>query len=189
MPDFKFWASAPSLQYVKAKDYPAVARRNVREMHRQTGVLKCDEQGLAKRGVLVRHLVMPGETAGTEPIMRLLANEVSRDTYVNAMGQYRPAGRVSAAQFVEINRHISRAAVRPRSGSGSPGRAVADRRSAAALGGSRRRERLEVPEDAKPSIRQSQRLLAPRLRLRAPEERKPDTESWAHLRAAPDGDR
>jgi len=109
MPDFKFWDNALSLQYVKAKDYPDAARRNVREMHRQTGVLQCDQQGLAKRGVLVRHLVMPGEIAGTESIMRFLANEVSRDTYVNVMGQYYPAGRVSAAQFVEINRRISSA--------------------------------------------------------------------------------
>jgi putative pyruvate formate lyase activating enzyme len=109
MPDFKFWDSAPSLRYVKAKDYPEVARRSVREMHRQTGLLKCDEQGLAKRGVLVRHLVMPGEIAGTESIMRFLANEVSRDTYVNVMSQYHPAGRVSAGQFVEINRWINSA--------------------------------------------------------------------------------
>lgn len=109
MPDFKFWDSQPALQYVKARDYPDAARRNIREMHRQAGVLKCDEQGLAKRGVLVRHLVMPGGIAGTESIMRFLANEVSRDTYVNVMGQYYPAGRVSAAQFVEINRRISRA--------------------------------------------------------------------------------
>lgn len=109
MPDFKFWDGQPALQYVKARDYPDAARRNIREMHRQAGVLKCDEQGLAKRGVLVRHLVMPGEIAGTESIMRFLATEVSRDTYVNVMGQYYPAGRVSAAQFVEINRRISRA--------------------------------------------------------------------------------
>ena len=107
MPDFKFWDSTTSLRYVRAKDYPAAARRNIREMHRQTGVLKFDERGLAKRGVLVRHLVLPGEIAGTESIMQFLANEVSRDTYVNVMGQYYSAGRVSAAQFVEINRRIS----------------------------------------------------------------------------------
>jgi len=109
MPDFKFWDSKTSLQYVKAKDYPDAARRNIREMHRQTGVLKCDKQGLAKRGVLVRHLVMPGGIAGTESIMDFLAREISTDTYVNLMSQYYPAGRVSVAQFVEINRHVSRA--------------------------------------------------------------------------------
>ena len=109
MPDFKFWESAASLRYLKAKDYPEVARHSIREMHRQTGVLKCDERGLAKRGVLVRHMVMPGEIAGTEAIMRFLANEVSRDTYVNVMSQYHPAGRVHAAEFPEINRRISTA--------------------------------------------------------------------------------
>ena len=109
MPDFKFWDSRLSLQYLKAKDYPDAARRNIREMHRQTGALQCDENGLAKRGVLVRHLVMPGEIAGTESIMRFLAEEVSRDTYVNVMDQYYPAGRVNESQFVEINRRVSSA--------------------------------------------------------------------------------
>ncbi len=107
MPDFKFWDSALSLQYVKARDYPEAARRNVVEMHRQTGVLKCDEQGMARRGVLVRHLVMPGAIAGTESIMRFLAEELSPDTYVNVMAQYYPAGRVSDSQFVEINRRLT----------------------------------------------------------------------------------
>src|SRR5262249_31761647 len=101
MPDFKFWDPQLSPLYVKAKDYPEAARRNLREMHRQVGPLKLDERGLAKRGVLVRHLVMPGEIAGTESIMQFLASEISPDTYVNVMDQYYPAGRVSEAQFVE----------------------------------------------------------------------------------------
>jgi putative pyruvate formate lyase activating enzyme len=107
MPDFKFWDSALSLRYVKARDYADATRRGIREMHRQTGVLKCDELGLAKRGVLVRHLVMPGGIAGTAEIMRFLAEEISPDTYVNVMAQYYPAGRVSGDQFVEIGRHIT----------------------------------------------------------------------------------
>ncbi len=107
MPDFKFWDPALSLRYIKAKDYPEAARRNIREMHRQVGPLKFDEEGLAKRGVLVRHLVMPGDIAGTGSIMRFLADEVSPDTYVNVMDQYYPAGRVSALQFVEINCRVS----------------------------------------------------------------------------------
>jgi putative pyruvate formate lyase activating enzyme len=107
MPDFKFWDSAFSLRYIKAKDYPEAARRAIREMHRQTGPLTMDESGLARRGVLVRHLVMPGEIAGTESILRFLAEEVSPDTYVNIMDQYRPAGRVTKSQFVEIDRRIS----------------------------------------------------------------------------------
>ena len=106
MPDFKFWDPDLSLRYVKAKDYPEAASRAIREMHRQVGPLKLDEKGLAKRGVLVRHLVMPGDIAGTASIMRFLAEEVSPDTYVNIMNQYYPAGRVSGTQFVEINRRV-----------------------------------------------------------------------------------
>ncbi len=107
MPDFKFWDPELSLRYVKAKDYPEAARRTICEMHRQVGVLKFDERGLARRGVLVRHLIMPGDIAGTEAIVRFLAEEISPDTYVNLMDQYSPAGRVSSSQFVEINRRIS----------------------------------------------------------------------------------
>jgi putative pyruvate formate lyase activating enzyme len=71
------------------------------------GPLQIDESGLATRGLLVRHLVMPGGIAGTASIMRFLAEEVSPDTYVNVMHQYFPAGRVSASQFVEINRRVT----------------------------------------------------------------------------------
>jgi putative pyruvate formate lyase activating enzyme len=92
---------------VKAKDYPEAARRAIREMHRQVGPLKLDEKGLAKRGVLVRHLIMPGGIAGTRDILQFLADEISTDTYVNLMDQYYPAGRVSDSQFIEINRKIT----------------------------------------------------------------------------------
>ncbi|NIN69594.1 MAG: hypothetical protein GTO63_33910 [Anaerolineae bacterium] len=107
MPDFKFWDDRLSLRYLKAKDYPGAARQAIKEMHRQVGALKFDENGIAKRGVLVRHLVMPGNVAGTESIMRFLAEEVSSDTYVNMMAQYRPAGKVSAEKYAEINRRIT----------------------------------------------------------------------------------
>ncbi len=104
MPDFKFWDEDLAFLYLKARNYPEAARRAIKEMHRQVGPLKMDEDGLAKRGVLVRHLVMPGEIAGTTEVMRFLAEEVSPDTYVNVMDQYRPAGRVGADQYEEINR-------------------------------------------------------------------------------------
>ncbi len=108
MPDFKFWDPQLALRYVKARDYPEAARRAIREMHRQVGPLQLDENGLARRGVLVRHLVMPGDIAGTAAIMKFLAQEVSPDTYVNLMDQYYPAGRVEGGQFVEINRRTTR---------------------------------------------------------------------------------
>jgi putative pyruvate formate lyase activating enzyme len=107
MPDFKFWDERLSLRYLLAKDYPEAARRAIRTMHRQVGALKFDERGLARRGVLVRHLVMPGGMAGTSEIMRFLAEEVSEDTYVNIMEQYYPAGRVNSEKFEEINRRVS----------------------------------------------------------------------------------
>ncbi len=108
MPDFKMWDDRLALRYLKAKDYPAAARAALKEMQRQVGVLKLDEHGLAKRGVLVRHLVMPSGVAGTALIMRFLAEELSPDTYVNIMGQYHPAGKVTAEKYGEIDRRPSR---------------------------------------------------------------------------------
>jgi putative pyruvate formate lyase activating enzyme len=108
MPDFKFWDPVLSLRYLKARDYPEAARRVIREMHRQVGDLRFSEDGLAKRGLLVRHLVMPGRIAGTAAILGFLAGEVSPDTYVNVMAQYYPAGRVEReSQFAEIDRRIT----------------------------------------------------------------------------------
>ncbi len=111
MPDFKVWDGRLALRYLLARDYPEAARQAIQEMHRQVGALTLDERGLARRGVLLRHLVMPGEAAGTAEIMRWLAREVSPETYVNIMGQYRPAHRVSAEKFGEINRPVSRAEI------------------------------------------------------------------------------
>jgi putative pyruvate formate lyase activating enzyme len=107
MPDFKIWDARLALKYLLARDYPEAARRAIREMHRQVGELKMDEHGLAKRGVLVRHLVMPGGVAGTREIMKFLAREVSPHTYVNVMAQYHPAWKVSSEKFGEINRRLT----------------------------------------------------------------------------------
>jgi len=107
MPDFKFWDPAMAKRYVKAKGYPEAARTALKEMHRQVGALRFDCHGLAKRGVLVRHLVMPGGIAGTGEIMHFLATELSPDTYVNIMAQYYPANKVSAESYSEINRMVT----------------------------------------------------------------------------------
>ncbi|WP_286846054.1 MULTISPECIES: radical SAM protein [Aminobacterium] len=104
MPDFKIWSAAQAFRYLTAADYPEVACEAIMEMNRQVGDLKLDEHGLAKRGLLVRHLVMPGEVAGSEAILRFLAEKVSPYTYVNVMSQYHPAGEVSSDTFQEINR-------------------------------------------------------------------------------------
>ncbi|MBI2486722.1 MAG: radical SAM protein [Deltaproteobacteria bacterium] len=106
MPDLKFWDRELSFFYMAARDYPDVAQAAIKEMHRQVGPLKFDENGLALRGILVRHLVMPNRVAGAREIFRFIANDISRDTYINIMDQYRPEGRVLKLpeKYKDINR-------------------------------------------------------------------------------------
>ena len=103
MPDFKTSSYLNAKEYLQAKDYPEVAEAAIREMHRQVGDLRMDEDGIALRGVLVRHLVMPGDAAKSRKVMEVLV-DISRDMYLNIMGQYRPAGKVGRNRFVKINR-------------------------------------------------------------------------------------
>ncbi len=108
MPDFKYWDPQISLKYIRAKDYAEAACRVIKEMHRQVGDLVMDDRGLAKRGLMVRHLVMPNNTAGTREIMQFISNEISKNTYVNIMAQYYPAGKVDDKNYTEINRYITK---------------------------------------------------------------------------------
>jgi putative pyruvate formate lyase activating enzyme len=94
MPDFKFWDARVGLRFTGVKDYPERAREALKEMHRQVGDLVIDEDGIAQRGILLRHLVMPDNLAGTREVMKFTASEISTDTYVNVMPQYRPCGEV-----------------------------------------------------------------------------------------------
>ena len=94
MPDFKFWDDNIAKVCCQAPDYPELARKAVSEMYRQVGDLKLNSEGLAERGLLVRHLVMPGVIAGTQKVMEFLYHEISPETYVNIMPQYRPCGHV-----------------------------------------------------------------------------------------------
>ena len=107
MPDLKFWETATARRLVLAPDYPERARAAIREMHRQVGDLVCDEDGLALRGLLVRHLVMPEGLAGSEGVMEFLAG-LSADTYVNVMDQYGPAGKVRQLpeRYGDIDRRV-----------------------------------------------------------------------------------
>ncbi|HLA88850.1 MAG TPA: radical SAM protein [Gemmatimonadaceae bacterium] len=107
MPDFKYWKPESAVRYVKAGDYPEVARARIAEMHRQVGALRFDDEGLAYRGVLIRHLVMPGGLDETEAILRWIRAELGPDAYVNLMNQYHPAGRVGGEHYPEINRRLS----------------------------------------------------------------------------------
>jgi putative pyruvate formate lyase activating enzyme len=93
MPDFKFWDPQVAVELCESPDYPEIARQALKEMHRQVGDLVIDDTGVARRGLLVRHLVLPDNLAGTKEAMEFLAREISPNTYVNVMGQYRPCGR------------------------------------------------------------------------------------------------
>ena len=105
MPDFKFWDPEMARAFLKAPDYPERAREALKEMHRQVGDLTLDEKGIAQRGILLRHLVMPEGIAGTRDIMRFVAQEISTNTYVNIMNQYRPCGLAYRNEL--LNRSIT----------------------------------------------------------------------------------
>lgn len=107
MPDAKYSDPKIAKKYSNAEDYPDVMKTAIKEMHRQVGdlVRHGGENGIAVKGLLVRHLVMPNGLAGTKNIMHFIAAEISKDTYVNIMDQYRPCYR--AIEFPEINRRIT----------------------------------------------------------------------------------
>jgi putative pyruvate formate lyase activating enzyme len=109
MPDFKVWSREAGRRYLRRPEYAEIARETVKEMNRQVGPLVFDHTGLARRGLLVRHLVMPGMVKETESILRFIADELGPDTYVDLMAQYYPAGLVGKDGrdgYEEINRHV-----------------------------------------------------------------------------------
>jgi putative pyruvate formate lyase activating enzyme len=107
MPDFKYTRGDIAERYSLAPDYPEVVRAALKEMHRQVGDLEMDEQGIALRGLLVRHLVLPAGLAGTREALHFLATEISPNTYVNIMDQYRPCGTLIPPDS-PLNRRITR---------------------------------------------------------------------------------
>jgi putative pyruvate formate lyase activating enzyme len=107
MPDFKYWSADRSRTYMKAADYPEAARAAIEAMHSQVGSLVLDDEGLARRGLLVRHLVMPGCLDETRSILEWIASTLGTDTYVNLMDQYHPAGKVGSTAYPEINRPLA----------------------------------------------------------------------------------
>jgi len=104
MPDMKYGDARIARSHSKIGKYPEVNRKAVREMHRQVGDLRLDADGIAQRGLLVRHLVLPGGLAGTEEVVRFLAEQISPNTYLNIMGQYRPAYR--AKEYPPLDRPL-----------------------------------------------------------------------------------
>jgi putative pyruvate formate lyase activating enzyme len=111
MPDVKLWTREAARRYLRKPDYADVVKENVLEMNRQVGPLLFDEHGLARRGLLIRHLVMPGLLDDTHAILRFIAEKLGADTYVDLMAQYYPAGLVGKEGrdgYEEINRHLYR---------------------------------------------------------------------------------
>jgi putative pyruvate formate lyase activating enzyme len=109
MPDFKLWSSETAKRYLKRADYPEVARESIKEMYRQVGDLVLDGQGMARRGLIVRHLVMPGLVEETEAILRFVAEELGHGCYLNLMAQYYVSGKVGQdGQYEEIARRVHR---------------------------------------------------------------------------------
>ncbi len=105
MPDMKYARSEPALRYSRVPRYPEVNQAAVREMHRQVGDLTLDDRGIAQRGLLVRHLVLPDDLAGTAETVRFLREQISPHTYINVMDQYRPCYR--AHDLPPLNRRIT----------------------------------------------------------------------------------
>ncbi len=106
MPDMKYQDTDVAERLSAASDYPEVNRAALKEMHRQVGNLKTDNNGVAEQGLLVRHLVLPGQLAGTIEAMNFLAENISTDTYINIMAQYYPAHK--AAEHPPLNRRVTR---------------------------------------------------------------------------------
>jgi len=106
MPDMKYANDKIAEQLSGIKDYPRVNKAAIKEMHRQVGDLQIDEQGIAQRGLLVRHLVLPNRLAGTKEIVSFLAQEVSTNTYLNIMAQYHPCYK--AFDIPQLSRPVSR---------------------------------------------------------------------------------
>ena len=105
MPDMRYTDPAAALKYSIAPHYPEINRAAVKEMYRQVGNLVLDDNGIAKRGLIIRHLVLPNGLSGTEAIMKFLAEEISKDVFISLMSQYFPAYK--AVEVKDISRRIT----------------------------------------------------------------------------------
>src|SRR5690606_32198284 len=107
LPDMKYSDADLARRLSGVRDYPRVNRAAVREMHRQVGDLQLTVDGIAQRGVLVRHLVMPGHAENTAGVLRWLAGNLGPNTYLSLMDQYRPAYRAFAREGIRSEEHTS----------------------------------------------------------------------------------
>ena len=107
LPDFKYWDKEMSAKYSSgAESYPDITAKAILEMHRQVGVAKPAKDGIMQRGLMIRHLVMPNNTGGSEKVMEWIAGNLPKDTYVNIMMQYNPVYK--AYDYPELSRRITR---------------------------------------------------------------------------------
>jgi len=105
MPDIKYSSNENAFKYSGVQGYWEIVKEAVKEMHRQTGDLRISRRGIAQRGVLIRHLVLPNDLAGSKAVIDFIAHEISADTYINIMDQYHPAYK--AFNYKELNRRIT----------------------------------------------------------------------------------
>jgi len=105
LPDFKYSDDKLAIKYSNAPNYFEIAKKALKEMYRQVGDLILDEEGVAKKGLLVRHLVLPNDIAGSKKVFKFISKEISKDTYLNIMDQYYPCYR--ANQYPELSRPIT----------------------------------------------------------------------------------
>ncbi len=105
MPDIKYSIDENALKYSGVQNYWEIVTSAVKEMHRQVGDLKISKRGIAQRGLLIRHLVLPNDLAGSKKVIDFVADEISTDSYINIMDQYRPA--YNASKYEKLNRRIT----------------------------------------------------------------------------------
>jgi len=105
LPDMRYADSASSIKYSDAEDYPKYNREAVKEMHRQVGIAQMDKEGIISKGMIIRHLVLPGNISGTEKIMKFISKDISRDSYISLMSQYFPVFK--AKDMVEVSRRLT----------------------------------------------------------------------------------
>ncbi|NQU75196.1 MAG: radical SAM protein, partial [Planctomycetes bacterium] len=108
LPDFKYWDGEQAAKYsAGAGRYPEVAKQAIAEMHRQVGVARPGADGIMRRGLMIRHLVMPNRVSGSVEVVKWIAENLPQDTYLNIMSQYRPMYK--ASEYPQIARRITRA--------------------------------------------------------------------------------
>ena len=107
LPDFKYWESEQALRYSKAEDYPETVKKAIREMYRQTGACRFDENGKIQKGVIVRHLLLPGELKAAKRIVQYLYETYGDSVYMSLMNQYTPLDTLDTVRYPELGRKLT----------------------------------------------------------------------------------